>query len=688
MAGSNSNIQLTGLDFDEIKTNFKNYLRNQDVIKDADYEGSVFSILLDVLAYNTHYNSHYLNMVANEMFLDSCVKRASTISHAKVLGYLPHSFSAPTATISLYFTGVTTDIIILPKYTKFITETIDNTNYTYVTTEEQILRRNPVDNTILVEDVEIKQGEPLGYTFVYDESTNPSAKFKLPDSNLDLSTLKVVIQKSATDIRSSVYVYPEDMLALDSESEVYFIQESFDGFYEIYFGDGVLGKKLSDGNIIYITYLSVNPTIVQNISNFYLTSTAIGDYGDLVVTAQTPSMGGRYKETINSIKNLAPKAYQAQERAVTINDYITLIQKKSGEYPVDSVNVWSGEENSPPVYGRIFIALKPKGGFTITTNQKNRIIEDLVKPISLSTIKPVIIDVDYTYLNVMANVLYDPTKTTLTHEQLRTLIISAVRQYGNENLNTFNSTLILSDVIQKIQYTNPSIITNEPNFKLEKRFTPTLRTGLTYTFDFGIPIKRDLNRLGVSISPSIQIIDNDSSKTIRTEVYLEEVPTSATSIDSITILNPGYGYTSTPTVTIKGDGTNASAHAVIIDGRIEQIILDNPGTNYTQAIIEITGGGGVFGAAVVKLQKQFGKLRSFYFSKGIKYILNNDVGDIDYYNGIITLRNFSPYDVNNSLGQLSIYIVPDTTIIYSKQNKMLVMDAKDIDAVKINLVKK
>lgn len=688
MAGSNSNIQLTGLDFDEIKSNFKNYLKNQDVLKDANYEGSALSILLDVLAYNTHYNSHYLNMVANEMFLDSCVKRSSTISHAKVLGYLPHSFSAPTATITLTFNNVTTNQIIIPKYTKFVTDAIDNTNYTYTTLTEYVIPVDPFTNTATVSGIEIKQGEPLNYSFLYDEVNNPNKKFKIPESNVDLSTLQVIVQKSTTDISVSVYNYPEDMLALDSESEVYFIQESFDGFYEIYFGDGILGKKLQDGNVVYLSYLSVSPTIIQNVSNFYLVSNLIGNYGDVTVTTESASWGGRYKETINSIKNLAPKTYQAQGRAVTVNDYIALIQKNSGEYPIDSVNVWSGEENSPPVYGRVYVAIKPKGGFTVTANQKNRIIADLISPMSVITVKPVVVDVDYSYLQVLSNVLYDPAKTTLTHEQLRTSIIAAIRNYGRENLNNFNSTLILSDVIQTIQNVNPSIITNEPNFKLEKRFTPTLQTPLTYSFDFGIPIKRDLNRQGVTISPSIQVIDTDSTKTLRTEVFIEEVPTSATSIESIIILNPGYNYTSVPTVTIRGDGQGASARAIIVNERIEQIIIDNPGNNYTQAIVEISGGGGVFGSASVVLQKQFGRLRTYYFNKGVKYILNNNIGTVDYYNGIVTLENFNPYNINNFLAQLSINIVPDTTIIYSKHNKMLVMDDKDLEAVKINLNKK
>lgn len=687
MAGANSNIQVTGLDFDEIKANFKTYLNSQEVLKDANYEGSVLSILLDVLAYNTHYNSHYLNMVANEMFLDTAVKRASTISHAKVLGYLPHSFSAPTAVVDLVFSGVTSDKIIIPKYTKFLTDSVDNVNYTYVTLEEYVIETDKSTNTATLLDLEIKQGEPLAYSFVFRDKAGPAnQKFKIPDSNVDLSTLKIIVQNSNIDIRTNVYNYPKDMLALNGESEVYFVQESFEGFYEIYFGDGILGKKLVDGNIIYVTYLTVNSTIIHNISNFYLMSPSIGDYGNVSVNTVTPSMSGRYKESINSIKNIAPKAYQAQERAVTVNDYTALIQKYSGELPIDAVNVWSGEENSPPVYGRIFVSVKPRGGFTLTKNQKNRITEDLIKPMSVITVQPVVVDVDYSYLNVYTDVLYDKNKTTLTAEQLRTSIVSSVKNYGDEYLNTFNATVVLSDLIKTVNDTNPSIITNDCNFQLEKKILPTLKTAETYTFDFGMSIKRDLFRNSVRITPSIKVIDiNTNERILRNEVFIEEVPTSATSVQAIEITNPGFGYTSVPKVTISGDGSGAIATAIIVDGRVQSIVLENAGNNYTQAIAEISGGGGSFAAARVKLQNQFGLLRSFYYSNGVKTILSSNAGYVDYINGIVVLENFNPYDVNNNVGELSVYVVPDTSIIYSKQNKMIVLDRFDVNSVKVNL---
>lgn len=681
---ANGAISLTGLDFDEIKYNLKQYLKSQDVLKDANYEGSALSVLLDVLSYNTHYNAHYLNYVANEMFLDTATKRSSVVSHAKNLGYLPYSYSAPTATLRLEFYGVTSDQIIIPKYTKFLTETIDNVNYAYVTLDEYIIKTDKNTNVATANNIVIKQGEPLTYAFTYSEVNNKSAKFKLPDSNIDLSTLNVIVQNSSTDIRIDLYDYPDDKLNINGESKVYFLQESLDGYYEIYFGDGVLGKRLTDGNIIRVSYLSVSSTIIQNISDFNLVSSSIGDYAYLEITALTASYGGRYKESINSIRNIAPKAYQAQERAVTINDYIALIQKNSGEFPIDSVNVWSGEENSPPVFGRIFVALKPKGAYSITENQKTKIIEDVIKPISVLTVQPVIVDADYTYVNINNNVLYDKTKTVLTAEQLKTKIIGVVKDYGDQNLNTFNSTLKFPQIITTVNLCDDSIVTNEIEVYLEKRIIPTLRTPITYSFDFGTPIKRDIFRNSVKIEPSFQMVSPTNSSLIREEVFIEEVPTSATSIQSIILINPGYGYKSTPTVTITGDGTGAEARAVVINERIERIEIVNSGINYTQAIVTITGDGQL-GQAVAILQNQYGSLRSYYFLNGVKTIMNSDIGTVDYTNGIVTLNNFNPYGINNYLSEIKVMVMPNTSIITSKYNKILVLDRNDVNSVKVSL---
>lgn len=689
MSGANNNIQLTGLDFDEIKSNLKTFLRDQNVLKDANYEGSVLSILLDILAYNTHYNSHYLNMVANEMFLDTAVKRSSVISHAKSLGYLPRSITAPTATIDIHFTGVTSPELILPKYTKFITETIDNVNFPYVTLEEVVIVKDTFTTTANVSNLIIKQGEPLTYSFLYNSKTNPKAIFRIPESNIDLTTLRVIVQKSTIDINNSVYKYPSDMLALDGNSEVYFIQETFDGYYELYFGDGILGKKLQDGNVIVINYLAVSEPIIQNVSEFSLVSDAIGNYIEAEISTIIPSNGGAQKETLESIKYIAPKMYAAQERAVTVNDYIALIQKNSGEFPVDAVNVWSGDENNPPIYGKVFVAIKPKGGYSLTLAQKNKIRNNIIKPISILTADPVIVDADYIYVKIEARVLYNAAKSMISQEELRSYIKYVISQQLKISLNSFNSTLVLPDVIEAIKNSNPSIITNDCTIKLQKRLLPDLNRAENYNISFNVPIKRDILRRSVSFSPSIQLIDNSSGSLIlRNEVFFEEVPSSASSIQKIQIVAEGFNYTSIPTVNIIGDGSGARAHAIVKNGKVTEIVLDNVGSDYTQALIEIVGGGGTLASARAILNSQFGYIRSFYYKDGLKIILNSTAGTVDYEKGIVNLNDFKPYTINNDLKQLHINVVPDNTILTSVMDKILTLDDTDPEAIIVSLSQK
>lgn len=680
---ANSNINIVDLDFDTIKNNLKTFLNGQSTFNSYNFEGSALSVLLNILAYNTHYNGYYLNMVANEMFLDSATKRSSVISHAKVLGYNPRSVSSPTATVKLTFNNVISSSLTIPKFTRFLSESIDGVNYTFVTIDEHIGNKGS-SNNIVFDSVTLKQGEPITYQFVYSSQTNTNKIFKIPDPNIDLTTLQVFVQDSSTNNYIDIYTTPDDNLQLDGTSKVYFIQESLDGYYEIYFGDGILGRSLTDGNIVILSYLSSSGSNGNSANSFNLVETIIGDYSSLVITPLTPATNGQEKESLNSIKYTAPKSYSAQGRAVSVNDYITLIQKNSGNFPIDSVNVWGGEENNPPVYGKVYIAIKPKGGYVITPNQKNKIEQEIIKNISVRTVNPVIVDVDYTYLIINNTTLYDPRKTTLTSEQLKSTITSAIISFANTTLNTFNSTFVLSDLIAAVQNSNQSIITNENIIYLQKKITPILKASESYEIDFATKIKRDIFRKSVHVTPSFQYIDTSSNNIIRENVYIEEVPASTTSLASIEIINPGYGYTSPPKITIVGDGTGATAEADIVNGKIQSIKLTNSGSGYTQAIIQITGGGGLLGSARAILQGQYGSLRSYYYLNGVKYILNTDVGTVDYLNGKITLNNFNPYNINNDLGILNINVLPESNIIYSNKDKLITLDINDSNAITVN----
>ena len=689
MAGNQSNIQVSDLDFNTIKTNLKTFLQSQSTLQDYNYEGSALSTLLDILAYNTQYNAYYLNMVANEMFLDSALLRSSVVSHAKLLNYTPKSASAPSAIIDLVVNQVTDGSLTVPKFTTFMSEAIDGVNYKFVTVNTVTENTNAYSNSVTFSNLLIKQGEPITTNYTYDVAANPSATFDLPDSNIDTTTLTVAIQQSGSNTAYQAYNLASDYLQLDTNSAVYFLQEGINGYYQIYFGDGVLGKALTDGNIVIVSYIVTNGTSSSGANNFVLMDT-VGGYSNTSITPVNSATQGSEQETIESIKYTAPKAYSAQGRAVTKEDYIYLIKNNAGIFPVDAVNVWGGEENTPPSYGTVFIAIKPKGGYSLTQTQKNIIEQNIIKPISVLTIQPKIIDVDYTYLKINSNILYDPKLTSLTSLQLESQVVNAIKAFATNTLNTFNSTFQLSSLITAVQTVNQAFITNDASILLQKRFAPNLTNSAAYTFNFDTSLKKDIYSKSISVNPTFQVIDSKNNNIVRNSVYLEETPTGTTYLDSITIINPGFGYTSTPIVTIVGDGVGATAEAVVVNGQINNIQIINPGINYTQAIVQITSsdGNGNMASAIATLAGNKGTLRTYYFDNGIKTILNSNAGTVDYSTGIVTLIDFNPYQVNNPLGVLTLQVTPSSTIISSNKDKIITLDLTDQTAIDVTITAK
>jgi hypothetical protein len=689
MAGENSNIQITDLDFNTIKTNLKRYLQAQTTLQDYNYEGSALSTLLDVLAYNTQYQAYYLNMVANEMFLDSALQRASVVSHAKLLNYTPQSAAAPRAQIDLVMNNVTTGSLTLPKFTSFLSEAIDGVSYRFVTLNSTTENTNLANNTVTFNDLVIKQGEPVTLSFTYDSAANPTAIFELPDTNVDTTTISVVVQQSTSNSSSQVFTLVDDYLALNGTTKAFFLQEATNGFYQIYFGDGILGEALTDGNVVSVSYIITSGTAATDANNFVLMDTISGFSSSTITPVQAATQGAE-KETIESIKYTAPKSYAAQGRAVTKEDYIFLIQNNAGIFPVDSVNVWGGEENDPPVYGVVFVAIKPSGGYLLTPSQKSIIEEQIIKPISVLTVQPRIIDVDYNYLVINSNILYDPKLTTLTSSQLQTQVLTAIQGFAADTLNTFNSTFQLSTLISTVQSVSSSFITNDASITLQKRLVPSLTASTTYTLKYGTSLKKDIFGKSVSVTPTFQIIDVDNNSVVRDSVYLEETPSSTTYVESISIINPGFGYTSTPTVTILGDGTGATARATVVNGQVDSITIIDVGVNYTQAIVQITStdGNGSLASAVAVLAGNKGTLRTYYFENNVKKILNANAGTVDYAQGIVTLTDFNPFAINNSLGVLSVQAVPTSTIVSSARDKIITLDNTDPNAININIVAK
>jgi len=676
-------FRISELDFNSIRQNLKNYLRQQAEFSDFDFDGSGLSVLLDILAYNTHYMGYYLNMVGNEMFLDTAQIRSSVLSHAKLTNYIPRSRTAPTAIVDVVVTppaGDTETALVLPPYSKFVSEPIDGVNYMFSTVDSYITSKSGGKFTF--NNVEIRQGETAN---LYYTVTNGNRIFVLPSANVDTSTITVTVQQSSTNTFTTTYTLAEDLTEINGNSTVFFIEESPNDDYTVYFGDGVLGSQPANNNIVIIKYLDTEGP-VANKANSFVSLRNIGSYSNISILPISPAAAGADRETISQIKFRAPIHYTAQNRAVTKNDYETLLLK---DYPnIESISVWSGDENDPPVYGKIFISLKPKLNFEITTAEKERITNDIIANRSVLTVFPEIVDPNYTYLLFRINVDWNPRVTTLKEAQIKDLVRNAVVDYVDDNLSDFGAVYRNSVLHNYIDDAHPSILSSEIVTYLQKRVQLTANTTQNYTVNFSTPLHRGGQIEGMYTYPSVKTYD---ASNIPRDVYFEEVENSFTGIDSIRIVNPGVNYTSTPKVTITGDGTGATAVAKIVNGRVNSIELTARGRNYTRATVAITGGGEGSGAtATARLGFRNGTIRSYYFKdNGEKIIVNSQAGTIDYDAGIVRIRNlFALSAEENDVYEqdvFSINIKPETDIVRPARNGIIELDQADKTAIQIEV---
>jgi hypothetical protein len=685
-------INVSELDFDTIKSNLKEFLRSQNEFSDYDFDGSGLSVLLDVLAYNTHYNAYYLNMLANESFLDSALLRNSVVSHAKRLGYTPRSTKAPVAKIDFTIETLNTTAgnLTLPAGYTFMSEIIDNKFYNFVTLDDVTVAKS--NTKFIFEDLQIYEGILNSYNYTQSDASNPKQIFEIPDENIDTSTLKISVRESSSNTDSVVYAVNDDVLNVDANSEVYYLQEGKNGNYEIYFGDGILGKKIPDGGIVTMTYLTTNGPAANKANNFIATD-IIESYNNFTVNSVSAAAGGSTRETVDQIKFAAPLQYTSQNRAVTKNDYIKLIQQKYPQF--ESVNVWGGEENDPPIYGKVFIAAKPREGFEVTDTQKEYIKEQILKPISILTVSPEIVDVDYNYVKINSTVYYDPTKTTTNLNTLRTQIRNKIISFCNTNLNQFNSYFKSSNLHTEIDNISKSVLSNELEIFVTKKFRPDLINSNSYVLDFGVELDRGTTEDNFYSSPEFVMLDEQG---VQRKCFFEEVPSSYTGVESVRITNPGLNFSNTPIIEIVGDGQGATAEALIVNSRLESITVTNPGVGYTTATVRILGGGGQLAEAEAVLEGRYGQLRIVYFkpdevtNQNTKVILNYGnnqgvMGRIDYLRGVFYINNFNPLSVENDFDEISLSIRPRSSVINSSRNKMLAFDAEDPTSIVIDLVR-
>lgn len=688
MANTNSALRITELDFDSIRENLKNYLRSQNEFTDFDFEGSGMSVLLDLLAYNTHYMSYYLNMNANEMFLDTAQLRNSVLSHAKAINYVPKSKSGAESIVNIKVTvepgeDDNSTLLSLDKYTRLLGSDVDGVNYPFVVmTGNNAIR---VNNTFTFPNVTIKQGEAITRQFTMSAS-NEKRMFEIPSANVDTSTIEVLVFPNSTDSFNEQYVLNEDITTIDSNSKVYFIEENEKLNYSIQFGDGIIGKKPNDGSVISVTYLDTQGELANKINKFLFIDN-IGPFSaNISVTSTGTSFGGSEKETIEQVRFKAPYFYTTQNRAVIDTDYETLVLK---DYPnIDSVSVWGGEENDPIIYGKVFLSLKPKRNYTLTLLEKERIKNELIENRSVMTVFPEIVDPDYVYLLVSGYVTYNPTLTSLSSGQIQQLVYNAVSDYSDDELNTFKSVFRKSKLQNYIEGADNSITGSDIEVYLQKRLTADIDILKNYVFEFNYPIRKGDYNNKVFFAPSIKILD---AAGIEREILFEEVLTADTNIRSITVLEGGLNYIDKPTVTITGDGTGAIAEAMISGGKVTEIKLLNQGTNYSQANIFISGGRGAGARAKINLASRYGKLRSYYIkSNGEKETVNPNAGTIDYDNGVITLESLKIKSVpDNALYEKNIITMnapAENEILNTLRNRILDIDESLASSIQIQVI--
>ena len=482
MAVKSSNLNITELDFEGISDNLKNYLKGQDKLKDYDFEGSTMSILIDLLSYASHIGAVNSNIAASELFLDSAQLRKNVVSRAKDLGFTPASETASKAIVEMTLNNVrnadgsipTQNDMTLPRGAIFQT-VFDGQPYNFVVPTS--IKPTSEGLRFVYANVELIQGTYATDTFIYDRQIKNS-KFVLSNERVDKQHIVVSVNSGGT---TESYTLSTDVSTITTTSKVFYTQENEDAYTEIYFGDGTLGKELSDGDIITVTYIIVDSEHANG-SKQFSQITAINGFTDSSVLVQQEALGGGEKESIESIKFKANKFYTSQNRLVTLNDYKS---KVSEYYPnADAIAVWGGEDNDPPEYGKVFLAIKPQNADYLSEAEKTVVINNINK-LNMLTVRPTIVDPEIVKILITTNFKYNKNVTQLSEGELETLVTNAIMDYDKDNLANFDAIMRHSKLIQAIDNADDSILSNTTNIRLKKNLKPTIGQEKGYTVAFG-----------------------------------------------------------------------------------------------------------------------------------------------------------------------------------------------------------
>jgi hypothetical protein len=478
-----SKIRVSDLDFKSIKDSFKEYLGTQAEFADYDFEASGMSVIMDLLSYNTYYNSVLANYVANETFIDSAVKRDSVVSHAKALGYRPKSVKSSRAKIQLTLTNAIGEPnqLVMKSGTPFET-TVREQSYQFVTLNDVVATKDAGEYNF--GEFDIFQGQFQQNTYIAEG--RKAEKFTLPNPNVDISSIAVIVQTSATVLDYYYYTHADTLVDIDSTSKVFFVQEGISGKSEIYFGDGIIGSRLSAGNVVTVTYITSQGQDANDAKVFKLTGTIEGNSVVSIRTIENAG-GGANPEDIESIRFNAMSYFGVQNRAVTADDYRALILQNFQN--VKSCVTWGGEKQTPPEYGKVFVCIQPKNSEFLTASEKADVV-GIIKKRAVANVTTKFADPEYVDIEIVSDIYYDSIKNNKSTVELKNIVLATITEYSEEYLGKFDDTFRSSQLSRLIDNSDFSILNNLTSFKVFKSFLPILYTENIVNFSFFNEIRR------------------------------------------------------------------------------------------------------------------------------------------------------------------------------------------------------
>ena len=684
-------LNVTELDFDQIKKNLKNFLKSQSEFTDFNFDGSGLNVLLDVLAYNTHYNALNAHYSLNEAFLDSAQIRGNIVARAKQLGYIPRSVLSPRANVSAVVNvdvsqeGTATGVLTLPRGTKFQTS-VDGTTFTYVVKDATSAEISGVSGskTYNFSNIGLVEGELRTLKYRVDNDIE-SQKFQLSDNNADTSTLRVRVQESETSTSFDLYTQFESLKDVDSTTKVYYLQENTSGFFEIYFGDGVNGFKPSNDNIVTLDYIVTNGDESNNATSFSLVDTpndGANSYSNNSITTITNSAGGVDAETIESVRFNAPLAFATQGRAVTSDDYATII--KNGFANIQAISTWGGEDNDPVDFGSAYISIKPLTGNLLTDSEKTQ-IKSLLKGKNVVSVVPEIVDLEQTSIELDVFIKYNPNLTDRTSAEVKSVVSDTISDYDFNQLNKFDGVFRHSEILGQIVNSEPSITSANVRPRMFQEITPNISASISFDGSSNSVVDVPNDTITLSVTNAANFADGDKVTYILTngtaigglennrEYFVRDKTTTTLKLSETLYGNP---------VNITGLGSQADGHA------LKATIADN---NFTLTFAEpffSTGSStdfiltsSAFSLATdPNTQVFFGdkpitgstdrQIFIFKVVDGNNVVVVGDAGTLDVVNGKINLKGFVP----STNATIRLTVVPNSLDIAPVRNQLLKID--------------